>query len=346
MTHPILIPRSAKPADWPEISSAFHDLTYEQSLTYAQAAANRIGAQARFLCLEDAQGTPVAAACLRIKQVPVLNRGVAWIAAGPLTCRHDHARPDPVRLQAILAALRDHVHEDGHVLRLRFPAPALHDTEALTDLALREGFAPTDHSPPYQTVLVDLETDEEALMKALHGKWRNPLRNALKAGLELETGPIATLSKRFHVLYEQVQAVKGFRPNIPPEFYYPLSGPDFDHEVLIARKDGADVGAMTIGHAGSNAIYLFGATTDAGRGLNAGHYLMWQAMLHCRARGAKYLDLGGIDPDMNPSVTRFKQRTGGMDVTAPGPYEAWPKGLTGRLIGLAETLHGKLKGKA
>ncbi len=277
--------------------------------------------------------------------MPVLKRGIVWIAAGPLTCHRDQANPDPATLQAILATLQDYVHQDGHVLRLRFPTPALHDTEALNDLAAREGFAPTDNSPSYQTVLIDLETDEDALMRALHGKWRNPLRNALKAGLELETGPVATLSERFHLLYEQVQEAKGFQTNIPPEFYYPLSGPDFDHEVLIARKDGADIGAMTIGHAGSNAVYLFGATSDAGRRLNAGHYLMWRAMLHCRARGSKYLDLGGIDPNMNPSVTRFKQRTGGMDVTAPGPYEAWPKGLTGRLIGLAESLHGKLKGR-
>ena len=335
------------PENWPTINGVFRDLTYEQSLTYAQAAAARIGAQAQFVRLNDKHGNTVAAACFRIKRIPVLNRGVAWIAAGPLTCRHDQpAPPAPDELQAILAALRSHAHKAGHVLRLRFPAPALHDTETLNALAAHEGYATTDHTPSYRTVLIDLKADEDALMAALHGKWRNPLRNALKSGLELEIGSIAALSKRFHRLYKEVQAVKGFQPNIPPEFYYPLSGPDFDHKVLIARKDGQDIGAMTIGHSGTNAVYLFGATSEAGRHLNAGHYLMWQAMLHCRARSAKYFDLGGIDPDTNPSVTRFKQRTGGVDVTAPGPYETWPKGPVGQLIGLAETLHGRLKGRA
>ena len=34
---------------------------------------------------QEGAETPVAAACLRIKRIPVLNRGIAWIAAGPLT---------------------------------------------------------------------------------------------------------------------------------------------------------------------------------------------------------------------------------------------------------------------
>jgi len=192
-------------------------------------------------------------------------------------------------------------------------------------------------------VLIDPDQNEDRLMKGLHGKWRNPLRNALKAELQLETGPIHALSDRFSRLYEPVRDAKGFQPDIPPEFYYQLAGPDFDHDVLIARKDGEDVGAMTIGVSGPNATYLFGATSDAGRRLNAGHYLMWQAMLYCRDRGLKCFDLGGIDAEANPSVTRFKQRTGGADRTAAGPYESRPNGAGTALITLAETLHRKLK---
>ncbi len=331
--------RRVEAEDWPRLSGGFEDLTYEQSLTYAEAAARRIGATAEFVSLHDTQGTPVAAACLRIKRVPVLKRGVAWIAAGPLIHPKGGDAPDAAMIRAILSDLRQHVHASGHVLRLRFPVMASPSDDAITGA----GFLPSERASSYRTVLIDPDQDDDTLMRALHGKWRNPLRNALKTGMEFETGPISDLSGRFHKLYEQVQAAKGFQPDIPPDFYYPLAGPDFEHDVLIARKDGADIGAMTIGRTGTNAVYLFGATSDAGRKLNAGHYLMWHAMLHCREHGIRCFDLGGIDQDVNPSVTRFKLRTGGTDTTAAGPFEAWPKGPMASLIGLAETLHGRLK---
>ncbi|MGR3762413.1 lipid II:glycine glycyltransferase FemX (plasmid) [Roseobacteraceae bacterium NS-SX3] len=339
---------SVAPEDWPALAAQFRDLTMEQSLTYARAAAARIGAEAQFVALENADGQPVAAACLRLKRVPGLGRGIAWIAAGPLTCRAGAETPGPERLTAILAALRRHAREAGHILRLRFPVtaplvPGWPEGAELDRLAAGEGFAPCSRTPAYRTVLIALEQSEEALMAALHGKWRNPLRNALKAGLALERGPAAEYAERFHRLYLQVQDEKGFRPGIEPDFFYPLAGADFAHDVLIARRDGQDIAGMTIGRSGPGAVYLFGATAAPGRRLNAGHFLMWQAVLHCKALGLACFDLGGIDAEANPGVTRFKQRTGGMDLTAPGPYETRPPGIAPQLVRGLEHLHRKLQ---
>lgn len=342
MTTPLTL-QTIAPLDWPGISEAFRDLTYEQSLTYATAAAARIGANAQFITLANPSGQPIAAACIRVKRVPGLGRGIAWIAAGPLVQRRGQPDVNPDDLREVLAALRTYAQSAGHILRVRFPAPSQHDNKALAQLAAQEGFAQTTRAPSYRTVIVDCAQDEDTLMRALHGKWRNPLRNALKAGLELEHMPIPEGAERFDTLYREVQAAKGFDPDIPPAFYYALKGDDFTHEVLIARKDGVDIAGMTLGRAGSNAVYLFGATSDAGRRLNAGHYLMWQSILRCRALGMETFDLGGIDPDANPSVTRFKQRTGGAETAAAGPYEFRPNGFYPALIGLAETAHTRLK---
>lgn len=346
MPLPSLILRDIAPAAWPDVLAGFDDASYEQSLTYGQAAAARIGGEVRFVALETPDGSPVAAACIRIKRIPGLGRGIAWIAAGPMTRPRGQPAAAPGQLGVILTALRDTVHASGHILRLRLPAVAGYTPDEIAPLARDAGFTPTDRAPSYRTVVIDLEPDEEALMRGLHGKWRNPLRNALKAGLTLEQGPIATFADRFHRLYENVQATKGFAPDIPPEFYYDLAGPDFGHEVLIARTEGADVAGMTIGHSGPNAIYLFGATDAPGRRLNAGYFLMWHAMLRSQAAGMRRLDLGGIDEENNPTVTRFKRRTGGQDITAPGPWESRPPGLPARVIDLAEALHRKLKGRS
>lgn len=331
-------------SEWPAYCATFRDLTYEQSLTYACAAADRIGAEPQFVQLTALSGQPVAAACLRIKRIPGLGRGIAWIAAGPLVQHQDHPDPSPETLRAVLSALRTHATVTGHILRLRFPITAQHDTSTLDQLATSEGFTHSDRSAPYRSIMIDCDQDEDTLMRALHGKWRNPLRNALKSELELDIVPIANAHSRFHTLYQEVQAAKGFHPDIPPEFYYALSGPDFDHEILFAQQGGADIAGMTIGRAGINAIYLFGATSDAGRRMNAGHYLMWHSIMRCKEWGMKWYDLGGIDPDSNPTVTRFKQRVGGVNQRAAGPYEFRPTGMISSAIQMAETLHVRLKG--
>lgn len=342
MTSPLCL-RTVSAGDWPEISAVFDDLTYEQSLTYGLAAAKRIRAGAQFVAFCDPLGQTVSAACLRLKRVPGLRHGIVWIAAGPLMLHRDRPPPDAQTIAAVLGTLRSHMQDAGHVLRLRFPTSVRLDSDLLDRVARQEGFLTADRPARYRTVIADCGKDEAALMSALHGKWRNPLRNALKAGLELEHAPIADCAERFHALYREVRKRKGFSPTIPPEFYYALDGPDFDHEVLFARKDGNDVGAMTIGHTGVNAVYLFGATSEAGRRLNAGHYLMWHAILRCRDLGLKSFDLGGIDPVTNPSVTRFKQRTGGIELSAPGPYEYRPRGAASVLIGVAERLHAHVQ---
>lgn len=330
--------------EWPRISASFHDLTYEQTLTYAQAAAQRIGATTDFITLSDQAGHLTAAACLRVKRVPGLGRGIAWIAAGPMMHHREQPEIDQDRLDATFAALRAYARKTGHILRLRLPALPFHDVPVIDRSAASAGFHPTDRSRPYRTVIIDCDQDEEILLKAQHGKWRNHLRKALKSDLSLESAPISEASGRFHELYQQVQAAKGFeQPDIPPEFYYPLQGADFSHEVLFAQKDGVDIAGMTIGRTGNFAVYLFGATTDVGRRCNAGHYLMWESILRHRTQGIKWYDLDGIDPDINPTVTEFKQRTGGTDLLAAGPYEYRPAGLGSALIGTAETLHSRLK---
>jgi len=329
---------------WPEVAGEFRDLGFEQTMTYGRAAADRVGARAQYLVVERA-GKPIAAALARVRGLPLLGRGIAWIASGPLALPRAGAAPSPDDMRDILAALRrDLVDRQGHVLRLRLPVIAGHDPEAMDRAAAAAGFVPTDRAAPYLSVVTDLSQPEEALMAALHGKWRGHLRKALKFELTLDHGPIATYGPRFERLYQEVSAAKGFDPDISPTFYYGLDGPDFSHEVLIAQHDGQDIGGITVGFSGEVGVYLFGATTtEQGRRMNAGYFLTWEAYRLAAARGSLCYDLGGIDAGANPSVTEFKRRAGGAEVRAAGPYEAQPAGPGGALIRLAETIHGRLK---
>lgn len=331
---------------WPETVQLFRDATYEQSLTYSEAAAARIGAAARFFVIETPDKNLVAAASVRVKLIPGLGRGIAWVAAGPIAALQDRKSPSAEQLASIVSALRDSMHQEGHVFRFRLPATTYYELDQLNSILEDRGFRPAGQSKSYRTVVLDLAPDEDSLMKSLHGKWRNHLRKSFKADLELDAGPIGEFASRFQKLYRQVQQAKGFLPDIPPEYYFDLNGPDFEHEVLIAKKDGVDVGAMTVGRTGGQSVYLFGATGEQGRRLNSGYFLMWHAILACKSGGVSQFDLGGIDSTTNPSVTEFKLRTGGKEIVASGPWEAIPKGTVGRFIGTVESLYNKVRSRS
>ncbi|TGD61196.1 GNAT family N-acetyltransferase [Tabrizicola sp. WMC-M-20] len=330
-------------AEWPALSGRFADLGFEQSHSYGAAAARRIGGSVQY-CALTVQGQPVAAASVRIKTVPGLGRGIAWIASGPLVRPDDAPAPEVVQLAGILTALRQELCDrQGHVLRLRLSGTSLLAPETVADAARDAGFAPTDRAPVYRSFIVSLDQDDATLMAGLHGKWRGHLRAALKSGLTLDRGAGPAHQARFMALFDRVQGTKGFeRPDILPTFHFALLEGDYRFDILIAQKDGVDAAGIVIGGAGATCVYLFGATDSIGRDHRAGYFLAAQGFSRARAMGFGHYDMGGVDFAANPAVAEFKERTGGMPVLSE-PWEAWSPGLTGRVVPALERLRTRFK---
>ena len=331
--------------EWLDVSRKFRDLSFEQSLTYGTAAVNRIGGVLKFLVVEDA-GQIIAATSIRLKTIPGLGRGIAWVPSGPLVQPIDGDAPDNAVLQEILTALRDQLcGNEGHVLRLRFPGTAFHDKPQTDHIAAACGYLPTDKVPTYMSFAMDLHKDHDTMLKDLMGKWRTDLRYAWKSDLSLDTGYSPELQRRFMVLFEDIQKEKGFQPDISPEFHFALDGDDLKYDILIATKDGQDLAGIVVGTSGKVTTYLFGATADAGRRLRAGFFLTWEGIKLSRDRGLDWYDLGGIDFEENPAVARFKDRMNGSAIYAAGPYEACPAWPWSSLVLGLEAAYGRLKGR-
>lgn len=334
--------RTISETDWSALAQRFSDLNFEQTLTYARAAASRIGARVQFVTLEQ-DGRPIAAAAVRIKTVPGLGRGIALISSGPLLRVAGAPEPDVAQICGVLRSLRtEFLDRQGHVLRIRPPASPAAIESGFDAAAIAMGFEPTNRTSAYHSITLDLRKDRETLLHDLNGKWRTDLRFALKSGLSLERGHSPALAARFLAMFDQVQTAKGFRPALPPAFHFTLQGEDFPRDILIATKDGSDVGGIVVGSAGATATYLFGATPEAGRRLRAGYFLTWEGITLSRDRGLAWYDLGGIDQDANPSVARFKMRMNGVEIRS-NPVEARPAGPGARLVTGLETLHGWLR---
>jgi Acetyltransferase (GNAT) domain len=312
--------------EWIALAADFADHNYRQCWDYAEMLAARSGAAAEQVAVTR-DDEPVGLAGVRVKRLPGTGTGIAYVAGGPLV-RHRHAPGDPACLQTALAALREE-YVDRRRLVLRV-APAIGDEawNALQDELLREaGFRPAPHVRPYRTIMVDIARPFAAVRSGLAKKWRNLLSNAERRELQVTAGREPALLHEFEPLFAELVARKSFGVDLGAGFYAQLQGrlPEAERvHVAIARVDGRPAAGVVASMHGDTAVYLLGASNDAGRATNAAYLLQWKVIEEAARRGCRRYDLGGIDPDNNPGVHRFKQRMGGAEMVAPGPYELAP----------------------
>ncbi|HEX8374560.1 MAG TPA: GNAT family N-acetyltransferase, partial [Geminicoccaceae bacterium] len=179
---------------------------------------------------------------------------------------------------------------------------------------------------PYATGWVDLAPDEAGLRAGLHGKWRNQLRRAERAGLrvaEVAGGEALAWLLRENEAYRRRVGYQGPRPT----FLAALATAAGSGRVLLAlvASDGPTpvAGVLLVRH-GASATYEVGFTSARGRELSATHLLLWHALLESKRRGVRWLDLGGLNTDKAPGIARFKLGLGAEVVTLAGTFVLRP----------------------
>jgi lipid II:glycine glycyltransferase (peptidoglycan interpeptide bridge formation enzyme) len=318
-------------AEWPNIVSLFADHSFENSLSYVRALAQK-SRQRMLLVAVQSAGSVQGAAIVRCKTVPVLGYGVSYVSGGPLWRLKDRTSTQADAM-AVLAAIQKYVvRQNGHILVSRFAVESTVHSPSLAEASCALGFSTTDLARTYRTILVDLIPDVTTLRSNLHSKWRNMLNQSDKSGLTIEVKSGSECWPRFLKLYAEMREAKEFDGGLGPEFFAGLEPDDAGLLFVFAKKEGEDAGGVVISALGDTAIYLFGATNSVGRDLRAGYQLQWQAMLTCRSRGFRIYDLGGIDEVTNPGGFQFKARMGGLIAQAEGPVLATPGGIKSALM--------------
>ncbi len=172
----------------------------------------------------------------------------------------------------------------------------------------------------YSSIWLDLRPPLEALRAGLHGKWRNALRQAEKAGFDVgvTTNP-RRLSQSLQ-LYDRFRRKKRFvGPN--GDFIAALAGHDRKAVVaLTARLSGDQVAGVILIRHGRAATYLASWTSDAGRVGQAHNLLLWRGIETLKESGIDWLDLGGVNTESQPGIARFKLGLGGEVFTLAGTY--------------------------
>lgn len=193
----------------------------------------------------------------------------------------------------------------------------------------------------YRTILLDISGTEEQIMAAFNGKWRTDLRRSKKEGLEVRE---VEDPDRFGAMTDMLAKLadkKGFSVPQDPDFFAACARAKAEGEHFIMQevhKDGHVLSRHLGAYSGDRAVYLLGATNDEGRDLRAAFLAQWGAILTARRLGLKLYDTGGIDPEANPDVYRFKKRMGGDDVSTDPPTLFAAPGWRGTAVAVSKAI--------
>lgn len=165
------------------------------------------------------------------------------------------------------------------------------------------------HFQPGRTVKIPL-LEDDALLRQMHQKTRYSVRLAQRRGVTIDRCPGTDEAiDQFYTLMLDTAARNAF--GIHSRAYYADFLRTFgeDAVLLFARVDDGQIGAALISAAfGSEAIYMYGASSSQNRAHGAAFLLQFEAMRWGRERGCSTYDLWGI-PDEDPTTIHSEDQS-------------------------------------
>lgn len=326
---------------WAETTAQFLDNNFEQSLAYSQESARKIGGKPIFLAVRTSSKI-IAAASLRVKEVPLIGGNIAYLPSGPML-RQSDAPDSEGQLKTVIEALRDYLVSKGNnILRIRPVVRADSQVGRHNAVFQEMGFYKSRSAGEVRTLIVDLSPDKDQLRKNLKQKWRNCLNAAEKKELSVEMGQGVEWLERFGGLYGELLERKGFRSALDFDFFGRVEAMAQGRDrlwVLIVSDESGDLAGHVGSLLGDTAVYILGASNNSGRSAKAAYLANWTAMIHAKRNGCSWYDLGGFDPGRNPGVARYKSGMGGLEPTYSGTFEISSRGFGAQVILAAESIY-------
>jgi lipid II:glycine glycyltransferase (peptidoglycan interpeptide bridge formation enzyme) len=338
----------ATSAEWSHMLDRFEDANVYQTAAYG---AVRWGERnlSRLVLKRDAE--VVGMAQLRIIRPTPLKFGIAYLRWGPLWERR--GRPLDPEVPIRMANALEEEYSKSRKLFLRIlPNAFAGSRRAEVFESAFSRFTSESKKPgnEYRTFVIDITPPLEELRSGFDKKWRNQLTRSEKNGLTIIFGHGSEEYRAFCEIYMQMHKRKGFETTIDAEEFGHIQEALTEAQrmlVLICHDKGVPVAGLVASAMGDSAIYLLGATSDAGLNSKGAYLLQWTMIRWLKERGIKSYDLGGIDPEGNPGVYHFKKGLSGVDLCQIKPHIASESAVSAGLVkaGLAmqRTVRASLK---
>ena len=308
--------------EWESILKLFRDSSIYQTDAFARKSLGGENIE-KFIVYNDSE--VIGAALVRLKVLPILNKGLAYIRWGPLINLNEEI------LEEILALLKnEYVFKRNLLLRiLSYHYP---ENQNITNKYEAQNFVSTSNS--YKSILIDLTNDIEKLKSNLRKKWRYSLKQAEKKELVIDVGSSEEHFDTFYGIYKEMHSRKKFDELVDVQNFKRINNQlsdDMKMKIFLCSYNNVPVSGILVSTIGEKGIYLFGGSTEVGLKTGASYLLQWEAIKWLKSKGKTYYDLGGIDSKRNPGVYTFKSGMGGKEITYPGTFQMC-NSLTSRFI--------------
>ncbi len=321
--------------EWSRHLQNFNDANIYQTWSYGSV---RWGEQNLSHIILKKNGAVVSMVQARIVTLPVVNKGIAYIAWGPLWQLKDTG-PDVENIRQILRALRnEYVIRRGYFLRMR---PNLTEPEGRPVLQVFEEEQFSWQRSHYRTILIDLTQSADDLRKNLHRTWRQKLKSADKKNITVMEGVDDDLYQALLIPYNKMIARKQFVPGLDAEEFRIIQQDlpeSLKMKIFVAEYQGEPIGSLLASFMGTKGIFILGGNNELGLKLGVSHLLPWRMILWMKQAGAHWCDLGGYNPDKNPGTARFKAGISGIDLRHAGQFEASAGFMNSLLVSAADFL--------
>lgn len=325
---------------WLDIVQKFDDYNYRQSWDYGILSAKRIGGKCEHIVLRDFEGNIISAAEVRIKKIPVIGGGIAYINGGPMIRRNKNQVNYEILTNTLL---HEYVYKRKMILRIAPPIEVGQKKFQFHELMLKKRFHLLSQR---MTILIDLSKSLTEIRKNFHQKWRNCLNKSERNDIEVKIGQDEFIFKEFLPLFNEFIEKKKFHINLSGEFYYKCQKVlDIKEKyfIILASYDGKIVSGYVGSILGDTCVYILGASNDLGRKINASYLLQWEAIKLSKEKGCLWYDLGGIDSKNNKGVYTFKKRMRGEEIYYPGPYQLSISGIRTSIVKYGEMVFKSIK---
>ena len=264
-------------AEWESAVRRFGDYSYRQSWAYGVRLAGRRSATNEHVAIRYGGGI-VGLADVRIKRLPLIGGGLAYVSGGPLVRKLDSSSGALACLDLSVEALaREFVLERGR----RFDSWRLSAGPRRTSPRQNDFRAPASSALSAARVTdgrahVDRPLDE--IRSSFHRHWRRNLRASERNDLEVTFGTEADRFEQVARMSEALRARKGFELDLDANFYASVQRELNEHDQLVVGlvlKAGTPVAGNITAIHGDTAVYLVGASSEAGLGCKAGYLMHW-----------------------------------------------------------------------
>jgi lipid II:glycine glycyltransferase (peptidoglycan interpeptide bridge formation enzyme) len=334
----------ATPAEWSSMLDLFDDANIYQTSAYGGV---RWGEKNLSRIVLKRDGEVLGLAQIRIIRPTPLKFGMAYLRWGPLWERRGRALDPEVPIRMARAIEDEYLRARKLLVRILPNAFAGSTRAAVIQSAFSRFASETIGSnEAYRTFLMNLTPPLEQLRSSLDKKWRNQLVRSEKNELTMIAGQGIAEYRLFRGIYDQMYQRKAFHTTVDTEEFERIQEALSESQrmqILICYDKGVPAAGLVASAMGDSAIYLLGATGDAGLDAKGAYLLQWTLIGWLKERGIKSYDLGGIDPEGNPGVYHFKKGLSGVDVRQIEPFSASNSAVSSGVVKVSLALQRRFR---